>query len=248
VQAGDLARALARRVAHSCGTAPESHRLRWSAPIGREADVRPYRFPLHTGGVPVAVVVLAGGAARRWGGRDKTAAVLGRRTVLEHAVRGLVAGAGVGLQDVVVVGPPGHPAALPGARWVREDPPGGGPAAGLAAAVAALGPAVDVVVVAAGDAPFAGSAVPPLLAALTDDAEAVIGVDPAGRDQPLLGAYRVAALRRAFARVTEVSGARLRDVLAPLRLVRLPVDARAALDLDTPADLATAERLLPRGR
>jgi molybdopterin-guanine dinucleotide biosynthesis protein A len=195
----------------------------------------------------IAVVVLAGGAARRWGGRDKTAVVLGACTVLEHAVRGLVAGAGVGLPDAVIAGPPGHPTVLPGATWVREDPPGGGPVAGLAAAVAALDPAVEVVVVGAGDAPFAGSAVPLLLAALEDDGDAVIGVDPGGRDQPLLGAYHVDALRRALADVGEASGARLRDLLASLRLVRVPVDARAALDLDTPDDLATAERLLPPG-
>jgi molybdopterin-guanine dinucleotide biosynthesis protein A len=191
----------------------------------------------------VAVVVLAGGASRRWGGRDKTAVLLGGRTVLERAVASLVAGAEVGLADVVVVGPPDHPAraALFGARWVREEPPGGGPVAGLAAALPGL---PDVAVVGAGDAPFAGDAVPSLLRALTDDVDAAIGVDAAGRDQLLLAVYRVGALRAALASVGEASGARLRDVVARLRVARVPVGARAALDLDTPEDLGTAERLL----
>ncbi len=193
------------------------------------------------------VVVLAGGTSRRWGGRDKTAVLLAGRTVLEHAVTGLAAGAGVGLDDVVVVAPPEHPAraALPAARWVREEPPGGGPVAGLAAAVAVLDPAVALVVVGAGDAPFAGAAVPALLDAVTHPAavglDGSVGTDPGGRDQPLLAAYRVAALRAAL---PGGGGGRLRDVVASLRLVRVPVDARAALDLDTPADLAAAERLL----
>ncbi len=192
-----------------------------------------------------AVVVLAGGTSRRWGGRDKTAALLGGSAVLEHAVTGLAAGAGVGLADVVVVAPPDHPAraALPGVRWVREEPSGGGPVAGLAAAVAVLGPGVEVVVVGAGDAPFAGAAVRPLLDAVTPGLDGSLGTDPDGHDQPLLAVYRVAALRAAL---PPGPGGRLRDVVAALRLARVPVDARAALDLDTPADLAAAERLLPR--
>jgi molybdopterin-guanine dinucleotide biosynthesis protein A len=189
------------------------------------------------------VVVLAGGASRRWGGPDKTAVLLGDRPVLEHAVASLAAGAGVGLPDVVVVGPPDHAsrAALAGVRWVREEPPGGGPVAGLAAALPGL---PDVAVAGAGDAPFAGEAVPSLLGALTHDVDAAIGVDADGRDQPLLGVYRVAALRGTLASVGEPRGARLRDVVAGLRLARVPVSARAALDLDSPEDLATAERLL----
>src|SRR4051812_39689201 len=127
-QAGDLTRDPSSGAAHSCGTAPDSHRLRWSAPIGREADVRPYRFPHHTGGVRSAVVVLAGGASRRWGGRDKTSVLLGDRTVLEHAVGSLLAGAGVGPADAVVVGPLDHVAraGLAGVRGGREEPAGGG--------------------------------------------------------------------------------------------------------------------------
>jgi molybdenum cofactor guanylyltransferase len=207
--------------------------------------------------VRVAVVVLAGGASRRWGGRDKTSVVLGGRTVLEHALRGLVAGAGIALPDAVIAGPPDHPAALVGGSWVREDPPGGGPVAGLAAALAALDPGVEVAVVGAGDAPFAGEAVPLLLTALqeaaarrdedpteADDVDAAIGVDPDGVDQLLLSAYRVRALRRAVADAGVPSGSRVRDVVARLRVIRVPVGARAALDLDTPADLLVAQRLL----
>ncbi len=190
-----------------------------------------------------AVVVLAGGASRRWSGRDKTAVLLAGRAVLEHAVAGLAAGAGVALSDVVVVGPSDHPvrSRLAAARWVREEPAGGGPVAGLAAAVAVLGG--GLVVVGAGDAPFAGAAVPALLDAVDGGLDGAVGVDADGRDQPLLAVYRVPALRAALP--ADPTGARLRDLVAGLRLARVPVGPRAALDLDTPADLAAAERLLP---
>jgi molybdopterin-guanine dinucleotide biosynthesis protein A len=112
--------------------------------------------------------------------------------------------------------------------------------AGLAAAVAVLD--VDLVVVGAGDAPFAGEAVPELLAALGNGLDGAIGVDPQGRDQPLLAVYRLDAVRAALP--AEPAGARLRDLVARLHLARVPVGPRPALDLDTPDDLEAAVRLL----
>ena len=74
---------------------------------------------------PDAAVILAGGQGRRLGGRDKPALLVGGRTLLDRA---LDAVSGV---PVVVVGPP---RALPaGVFRVAEDPPGGGPAAAVAA-------------------------------------------------------------------------------------------------------------------
>ena len=202
------------------------------------------------------VVVLAGGESRRWAGRDKTSVLLGGVPVLEHAVRGLASAAGAGLEDVVVVAPAEHPVrprlaldrSLPateparGVRWVREEPPGGGPVAGLAAGVGVLPPAVTHVVVGAGDAPFAGEAVPLLLDALDEGLDGAIGVDPQGRDQPLLAVYRAAQLRSALP--ASPADTSLRELVGRLHLARVPVGPRAALDLDDPDDLATAERLL----
>jgi molybdopterin-guanine dinucleotide biosynthesis protein A len=218
------------------------------------------------GGRRCAAVVLAGGGSRRWGGRDKTAADLSGRPVLAHVVQGLPAD-----WPVVVVGPPDHPfaqAADPATvHWTREEPPGGGPVAGLAAGLAVLPEEVEIVVVLAGDLPFAGPAVPRLVAALSGSpADAVVGVDPGGRRQPLLGTYRTAPLRAALGTVgdagrdgadadgtdadgtdadgdrgngdgTSLAGRSLRSVLAGLRVEELPVSAEEAFDLDTPADL-----------
>lgn len=202
------------------------------------------------GGSPgrTAVVVLAGGSSRRWGGRDKTAAVLAGRAVVLHVVDGARAALGAGA-PVVVVAPADHPAAdglaAAGARVVREDPPGGGPVAGLAAGVAALPPDVDVVAVVAGDVPFGGPALDRTTRALRADrsVDAVLGEDPLGRWQPLLGSYRVAALRTALA-AAPAEGRSARSVLGGLTVALAPVDTRESLDLDSPEDLAVAAALL----
>lgn len=204
--------------------------------------------------------MLAGGRSARWGGTDKTAAPLAGRPVLAHVLDGVRAAFGADV-PVVVVGPPDHPCAgaggdtagdtrgdtrgdTGGVRWAHEQPPGGGPVAGLAAGLAALPDDVEVVGVVAGDAPFAAAAVHRLTGAL-GGGEALVGQDPRGRRQPLLGAYRVAALRRALAGAP-AAGRAVHDVLAALAVRTAAVDDREALDLDTPDDLARAAALLRR--
>jgi molybdopterin-guanine dinucleotide biosynthesis protein A len=205
----------------------------------------------------VAVVVLAGGRSRRWNGLDKTAALLAGRPVLCHVVDGVRAAFGADVA-VVVVGPDDHAAA--GAvgpddvRWVREDPPGGGPVAGLAAGLAALPADVRVVGVIAGDVPFGAPALRRLTRELcgpadadpvdadpvdADRIDAVVGEDPQGRRQPLLGAYRLGPLRAAVA-AGPTAGRPVHAVLDALVVRTAPVDDRESLDLDTPADLAVA--------
>jgi molybdopterin-guanine dinucleotide biosynthesis protein A len=133
-------------------------------------------------------------------------------------------------------------AAAHGAWWTAEEPPGGGPVAGLAHGLATM-PDADPVVAVAGDMPFAGPAIPRLVTALAradsgPGPDAAVGVDPAGRQQPLLAAYRADPLRSAVG--AEPAGRALRDVLAALTCLAVPVSALEALDLDTPADLERA--------
>jgi len=205
------------------------------------------------------LVVLAGGRSRRWGGTDKTAQTLGGVpvlvAVLESALRGR--GGGAAPSRVVVVAPAGHPARdavrgrdLRGARlvWTLEDPPDGGPVAGIAAALSALaGPdgRESVVAVIAGDAPFAGSALPRLMAALADGGhDAAVGVDGSGRRQLLFCARR-AALEVALRPGRDGAPPRaVHRVLGALDVVEVPLTERESLDLDHPADLVRARALL----
>ncbi|MGW7292744.1 NTP transferase domain-containing protein [Streptomyces xiamenensis] len=176
-------------------------------------------------------IVLAGGAARRLGGVDKAAVTVGGRPLLER-VLDACRDAG----RTIVVGPP-RPTRRP-VHWVREDPPGGGPLAALAAgAVHATAPLVAVL---ATDLPFLTPATPrTLIGALPPDADGVLFQDSGGRDQPLTAVYRTAALRAALGALPATRHAPLRTLLPALDLHRL-AGATTTFDCDTWAEIATA--------
>ena len=190
-------------------------------------------------------VVLAGGRARRLGGVDKPAAVVGGQTLLDR-VLAAVAAAGV----VVVVGPARPVAADRRVRWTREDPPGGGPLAGIAAGLRHV--AAPLVAVLAADLPFltaadlarlraAVVAVATATATASGDggcSDAAMLVDPTGRWQPLAAVWRTAALCSAMPATP--AGMSVRSLLAGRRVVGLPAGESTCLDCDTPADLAIA--------
>ena len=126
-------------------------------------------------------------------------------------------------------------------RFLREDPPGGGPAAALVAGlVAALEAGAETISTLPGDAPAAGSAVPVLLAALSG-VDLVVAHGTDGQVFPLQLAATAAGARRivAAAGPDRGAGASVRRLLesldpAPARVVLAPV---ALQDVDTPEDL-----------
>lgn len=190
-------------------------------------------------------VVLAGGAARRLGGADKPSLLVGGVPLLDRVLTACAAA-----RTTVVVGPE-RPTVRP-VRWTRERPPGGGPAAAVAAALPLV--SAPVVWLLAADLPFvdAGTlrAVAAVAAAGEGDVEAAVVCDAEGRDQPLLGAYRVAALRAAVAAVeTEaeaegrgLSGVPLRRLVGGLRTVRVADASGASADCDTWEAVSAARR------
>lgn len=187
------------------------------------------------------VVVLAGGTSFRLGGGDKTALDVGGMPILHRLLTELPP-----WPTVVVAPEPAEPLppGLDHVRWTREEPPGGGPATGLAAGAAALPPEVTLVVALAGDQPFAAAAVPRLLREIREDvqADAVLGVDAAGRAQPLLAVYRAAVLRRILPQVR--SGDSLRSALAGISQIFVRVALKEGLDVDNSADLALAREIV----
>ena len=169
----------------------------------------------------MTAVVLCGGRSRRFG-TDKTRASLHGLPLLDHVLAGVPRS-----WTVLCVGPSRPTVRAVG--WVREDPAGGGPNAAIAAAL----PHVDspLVVVLAADMPWAGSAALDLAEALAEALErsraqppaevhadararanpgidAVYARDRNGRVQPLLAAYRTAALRAALPAPPENTPAR----------------------------------------
>jgi molybdenum cofactor guanylyltransferase len=194
-----------------------------------------------------AVVVLAGGGSTRLG-RDKTRVLVGGVAVLDRLLESLAEVApGV---PVVVVGPE-RPTSRP-VTWCREEPPGGGPVAGIARALnqpmgrpPAPVPDDGLLAVLAGDLPFAGPALQPLLAALAAapaGTDAALGVDEAGDDQLLVAVHRAGALRRAVA-AQSAAGA-VRSVVGRLSVVRVPLAWPLTLDVDTADDLERARALV----
>ncbi|WP_406477892.1 DUF6457 domain-containing protein [Streptomyces platensis] len=194
------------------------------------------------------LVVLAGGAARRLGGADKPALSVGGRPLLDRVLAACPDAA-----TTVLVGP-----ARPTTRAVvhaLEDPPGGGPLAALDAGLRHT--TAPTVLVLSADLPFLTAAtVRALLAAMRTTVAAGPGGTPAppdgamlrdaaGRDQPLVAAYRAEPLRRALARIRaahgSLAGLPLRALLAELVLERVPdPTATASFDCDTWEDISAA--------
>ena len=129
-----------------------------------------------------AAVILTGGTATRLGGADKAALEHAGRSLLERALTAVD-----GAAEVVVVGPE-KPTSRP-VRFVQEDPPGGGPLAGVAAGVAALTTGPDRVVVLAVDMPRVTSDTVARLLAAAEHGDAAWLTDDGGRRQ-LAGAVR----------------------------------------------------------
>jgi molybdopterin-guanine dinucleotide biosynthesis protein A len=164
---------------------------------------------------------------------DKTRLVVGGRPLLDRVLASVT-----GAQSVVVVGE--ERATDQRVRWVQEQPPGGGPAAALAAGLEVV--AAPIVVVLAGDLPFVTAEhVAALVDAITDDG--AVFVDDTGREQWLCGAWRLEALRS----LPLVEGASMRGSLAALRVACLRPRAHGPqvwFDCDSPEDIARAEEAL----
>lgn len=121
-------------------------------------------------------IILAAGTARRMGGVSKTELDLHGRTIISHVVDGARA-AGF---DPHVVAPP--ELALPeGTARCLEDPPLGGPAAGICAAVLHAPDAPEYALL-AGDSPYAPRALPALLDALRTPSSTSVAHDVARAD------------------------------------------------------------------
>jgi molybdopterin-guanine dinucleotide biosynthesis protein A len=170
-------------------------------------------------------VVLAGGAGRRMG-RTKGDLVVDGRPLAERAARTLAPVCG----SVLISVAPG--AVNPAPNWtaVEDAPPGGrGPLAGLQAAFLSTGNA-DLVVLACDYPAVTTELLRAVLAQAPEEADVVFPTDPRGRDHPLVGLWRRAALEEIEASLAS-SIYKVRAVLAGLAVHRVHPQALAGLDL-----------------
>ena len=191
-------------------------------------------------------VILAGGAARRFGGAPKGLERVGGRRIIDrvaHALRQVTD------RRLVVSAHPGAGRWLSDADSIAEPQPGRGP---LAAIVAALEHTGGPVLVTAWDMPFLS---PALLGELRRLGErgGVAAVVPTGADErpePLCAWYAPACLEHFTARLRAGAGA-VHAALDGVPTLRLPASrvldwgapARLFLSVNDAHDLATAERL-----
>ena len=196
-------------------------------------------------------VVLAGGSARRLDGVDKPALEIGGVTLLDRVLEACAAA-----RDVVCVGP-ARDTRRP-VHWTREDPPGSGPVAALAAGLAGgaaledSGPPARFVVVLAADLPFLDGGIVHSLWMSAAGHDGAVLVDDDGREQWLAACYTRDALTARIARRTAenggtAAGLSLRRLLAGADLVQVPDSGRGSLDCDTWEDVEHVRRLVERG-
>lgn len=180
-------------------------------------------------------VVLAGGTAARMDGVDKAAVELAGRTFLAYAVDAFV-----DADEVVVVGPASVRTERP-VTFVREDPPRGGPVAGLLTGVDALLRAPGLVGVLAVDMPRVTAATMRRLREAAAGRDGAFLVDEDGRRQlaGVVDAARLAAVRPGL---EAQHGMALHRLLAPLDLAEVAPAGDEALDVDSWADLRDLRR------
>lgn len=189
--------------------------------------------------LPEAVLVLAGGTAQRLGGVSKPDYKIGPSRLIDIAIDEVEH---TGFRGRIVVIAPGELDVREGVELTLEDPPHGGPLAGVGAGIAALEnlPGSAIVALMTCDAPLTPRLWGELCSKL-DEVDAAIpmsGRDEA-RPQYLHGCYRLRSLRR----VSVERNASIRQGFAQIEAARVVDENWYCMDVDTPAD---AEELAVR--
>lgn len=184
-------------------------------------------------------MVLAGGRSSRMGA-PKQALMRNGVSLARVAVGALQA---YGCDRVVVVAPerclPADLEGLPGVLTTLEDPPDGGPVAGLVAGLEVLGESDEVLVLAC-DLPHADELVAALVAEPLVGCDALVPIDGEGWSQWLAARYRTASLAAALARLGDARDVSVRRAMAPLEVRQLTIETRLLRDVDTPEQARAA--------
>jgi molybdopterin-guanine dinucleotide biosynthesis protein A len=184
-----------------------------------------------------SAAILAGGRASRFDGRDKSALLVGGRSILDRQLTEL---APVCDDVMLVIGGrvPAEPP--PGLRLVRDRVPECGPLGGLDAALAAA--RHDALIIVACDMPFVTGRLLAYLLALTSEADAIVPRTERGY-HPLCAAYTRACqpaiaerlARRQFRMVDFLAAVRVREVCGD-ELAALGDHHRLLANVNTPAE------------
>jgi molybdenum cofactor guanylyltransferase len=196
----------------------------------------------------VAAAIIAGGKGRRLGTLDKTALLLGGRSILDRQLQVL---RGRFSRVLLVLGHNTPPALPPDLVVLRDRGPSwSGPLAGLDAVLAALTGDEEAAVCLAGDMPFVSGLALEMVRDTAPEAQALV---PLCRRQPepLFARYGkgcapaiAAALHSGQLKTTAVLASLPVHWLTEASLRAVDPDLRCLENINTPEDLARAESLL----
>ena len=184
------------------------------------------------------VIILTGGSSTRFGS-DKSKIDFAGLPLVEQVL------AYFPVETRFIVVGPSFPSTKYDLRFTQEDPPGGGPVAALAAGLQMV--ESEYVALVATDMPFAGKAIAQLFQYLPLTKDALIPIDSKRKPQPLCAIYRVTSLQRALSGMAALSGKSMRSLISLLEVSEIDLGgsfASSLLDIDTPADLQSALRLV----
>lgn len=190
------------------------------------------------------VIIVAGGEGRRMGGVDKASLKLNGIRFIDHLLQDL---AGIPTDKVIVVTPREDLKLGGNVLRCSEEPPLGGPVAGIEAAIKLC--SADYVAVIAVDAPYSARALAPLEEKLLGHPHAsAAAIESEGFLQPLCAVWKRVDLLGALGAVAEAAGGSVRNqsvraVLrsAPGEVLSVPATG-AERDVDTPADLEAIQQ------
>lgn len=189
----------------------------------------------------IDAIVLAGGRSSRLGGVPKAGLAIRNRTLLDYAVDA------VGFARATVIVGEAPDTLPPGTLTAREEPPFGGPAAGVATGLARLtqtqGQRSDFTFVLACDMPLVSATTAALREVLAQGiaSDGLIAVDADGHPQPLAAVYRTSSLASAATEVSRggrLDGLSMFRLIASLSLTEISVPPGATDDVDTWEDAA----------
>ncbi len=190
----------------------------------------------------VSAAILAGGSARRFGGREKGRLLVDGRPLVEWQLAALAPLT----DDVLVIGRPGAAEPPSGARAVVDRVADRGPLGGLYTAL--LEAAGDPVLILACDMPFVTTALLGRLLELARNADAAVPRTDRGY-HPLCAAYARSALPPIARRLAD-GRLKMMDLLDDLRVRPLDAEALALLgsprllaNINTPAEYREVESL-----
>ncbi len=179
-----------------------------------------------------SAAILAGGRARRFGGRDKSGLVVGGQTILDRQLSQLALVED--LDDIMIVG---GQATRPTARLVADVVPGSGPLGGIHAALTnARHGAVFVV---ACDMPYVTAALVGRLFAELPNADIVVPQTDRGY-HPLCAVYTRACLDPVARRLADRT-LKVMDLFADVRtrvVTLVNADLHLVANVNTPEELA----------